>query len=137
MSDGVDTAERYRVLHWGREPAGVTEVVRPRGAPVQHTALGHLVELHIAHVVTADDVLLTEGTDGELWLLSPGGVRLPKGWHGEISRIVYDTCKGRQCAWFDHAHERPLPRLGADRQGHSIIVRGDSRYYIDAEGIHG
>lgn len=148
MSRRAAARRRYTELHWGVESQREVEAVRPAGAPVHHTQLGQLAELHVVEVITFDDdVRLTEGEDGELYILSPRGVYLARRLAGrEVLRVVYDTVKANQDALYEHEFETVegdgrvvagRPRLGADDTGHAVIERGSSRYTITERGIEG
>lgn len=147
----MSTRERYRELHWGIESRRDIEARRPAGAPKHHTQLGRLAELHVVTVVTfdeGDEVQLTEGTDGELWLMAPDGVF--GGPTGELLRVVYETAKGSKGGrkarpvLYEHEFESDglaedglRPRLAVDADGHLIIERDRSAYHITERGIEG
>lgn len=139
----MSTTRRYAELHWGIAADRDVEAKRPRKAPREHTQLGRLVELHVVQVIHFDegDVHLTEGTDGELWVLSPGGVWVDGG--GELLRVVYETAKGSErgrkarALWYEHEFEGKRPWLAADAEGHAVIERRDSQYTIEDRGIVG
>lgn len=135
-----ESRRRYQELHWGRESRRLLDVLRPEGAPEHHTEIGRVVEVYLVRRFLPPrgaKIHLTEGSDGDLWLLSRDGVFWPDHAQGNLARIVYETKKGDLDAWFDHAFEAPWPRLAANRDGHAIIARGDSRYHITARGIEG
>lgn len=136
--------DRFAELHWGIGADRDIKAHRPAGAPKEHTQLGRLVELHVVQVMAfaeADQVHLTEGTDGELWVLSPRGVWVKHS--GELLRVVYEAAKGMErgrkarALWYEHEFEGKRPWLSADADGHAVIERRESHYTIEKRGVVG
>ncbi|MCA9539926.1 MAG: hypothetical protein KC620_13605 [Myxococcales bacterium] len=145
----------YWRLHWGTPVDRMLTLLRPAGAPEVLTEIGQLVQFEIERKgevgprrvlldrtrFFGEEARVSLATDQQgkgLWLLSAGGVALYPNWRpARIVAVTYRTNKAGEDADWRHEFEGAKPQLVADKNGHAIIRRDRSRYFVSWRGIEG